>query len=107
MNRQLVSSSNLLSVGYDPASQTLEVEFQDGSVYQYYNVGQSMHDQLMAAPSKREIPCISDQALLSIFSCRIGGDIWRVLVSSWRLRIVNLSCATYRNRHNFASVRPC
>jgi hypothetical protein len=52
MNRQIVSSSNLLSVGYDPASQTLEVEFKNGSVYQYYNVGQSTRDELMAAPSK-------------------------------------------------------
>lgn len=50
--RQPVASSNLASVGYDPQSQTLEVEFQDGSVYQYYNVPQGIFDALMSAPSK-------------------------------------------------------
>lgn len=52
MDRKVVSSSSIVSVGYDPPSETLEVEFQNGSVYQYYNVGQSAYDQLMAAPSK-------------------------------------------------------
>lgn len=52
MDRQIVSSSNIVSVGYDSTSETLEVEFQNGSVYQYYNVSQSTYDELMAAPSK-------------------------------------------------------
>lgn len=52
MDRQSVSSSNIVSVGYDPASETLEIEFQSGGVYQYYNVGQSTYDEFMAAPSK-------------------------------------------------------
>jgi len=51
MERAPVSSSNLASVGYDPASQTLEVEFNNSGVYQYYNVPQFMYDQLMQAPS--------------------------------------------------------
>ncbi len=52
MNRQPVQSSNLRSVGYDPASQALEVEFQDGSVYQYSGVPASEYSGLMAASSK-------------------------------------------------------
>ena len=52
MDRQIVSSSNIVSVGYDAASETLEVEFQNGSVYQYYNVGQNTYDELMTAQSK-------------------------------------------------------
>jgi hypothetical protein len=52
VDRQSVSSSNIVSVGYDSASQTLEVEFQSGAVYQYYNVGQGTYDEFMAAPSK-------------------------------------------------------
>jgi KTSC domain len=52
MNRDPVSSSNLASVGYDEQSQTLEVEFAGGSVYQYYNVGKELFDQFMTAPSK-------------------------------------------------------
>lgn len=52
MNRELVRSSNLRSVGYDPASKVLEIEFQDGSVYQYSGVPATEHSGLMAAPSK-------------------------------------------------------
>lgn len=52
MQREPVSSSNIASVGYDAGSQTLEVEFQDGYVYQYYNVPQGIYDELMSAPSK-------------------------------------------------------
>ncbi|MFK4061282.1 KTSC domain-containing protein [Brucella anthropi] len=52
MQRDLVSSSNILSIGYDEASQTLEVEFQNSGIYQYYNVPLHIYDQLMAAPSK-------------------------------------------------------
>jgi len=52
MEREAVSSSNLASVGYNPDSETLEVEFaKTGKVYEYYNVPQFMFDRLMAAPS--------------------------------------------------------
>jgi hypothetical protein len=52
VEREPVSSSNIASVGYDPGSETLEVEFLDGYVYQYYNVPQGIYDELMGAPSK-------------------------------------------------------
>lgn len=52
MDRQSVSSTNVVSVGYDPESQTLEVEFYNGGVYQYYNIGQGVYDAFMSAPSK-------------------------------------------------------
>lgn len=52
MDRRPVQSSNLRSVGYDLASQVLEVEFHDGSVYQYHGVPSPVHAGLMAAPSK-------------------------------------------------------
>lgn len=51
MNRQKVDSSDLASVGYDPQAQTLEVEFNHGEVYQYYNVPKSVYDGLMNASS--------------------------------------------------------
>jgi len=51
MQRQAVSSSNLRSVGYDLSSQTLEIEFKDGSVYQYFGVPQSVYSGLMSASS--------------------------------------------------------
>ena len=51
MDRVRVSSSNLASVGYDPATATLEVAFLDGSVYQYFNVPAYVHAGLMSAAS--------------------------------------------------------
>ena len=51
MIRQPVSSSNIKSVGYDPDSTLLEIEFHDGSIYQYSKVPQSVHTALMTAAS--------------------------------------------------------
>ena len=51
MERQPVVSSNLMSVGYEPASETLEVEFKNGRIYQYYNVPQVVFDMLIMASS--------------------------------------------------------
>lgn len=51
MERQHVSSSNIRSIGYDEDSQTLEVEFNNGGVYEYLGVPPSEHDALMQAPS--------------------------------------------------------
>ena len=52
MNRTPVTSSNLASVGYDPNSLTLEVEFKNGSVYQYFDVPDHTFQGLMRASSK-------------------------------------------------------
>ena len=51
MNRTPVSSSNVASVGYDPNTLTLEVEFKDGSVYQYFDVPETVYQELMRASS--------------------------------------------------------
>ena len=51
MNRDRVTSSNVASVGYDPATLTLEVEFKNGSIYQYFNVPRGLYKDLMAAAS--------------------------------------------------------
>ncbi len=50
--KQSVASTNLQSVGYDEGTQTLEVQFVSGRVYQYYGVPENMHTQLMRAASK-------------------------------------------------------
>lgn len=52
MERYSVASSNIASIGYDAPSQTLEVEFLSGTIYQYYGVPGNMYDQLMQAGSK-------------------------------------------------------
>ena len=50
MTRTAVTSSNLRSVGYDPASRILEIEFKNG-VYQYADVPLEVYEALMAAAS--------------------------------------------------------
>ncbi len=52
MDKQNVASSNVKAVGYDDRTQTLEVEFLNGRVYQYYGVPQNMHSQFIQVPSK-------------------------------------------------------
>ena len=52
MDKHNVPSSLVRAVGYDEPAETLEVEFQNGRVYQYYGVPEQMHTQFMAAPSK-------------------------------------------------------
>lgn len=54
MDRLLVNSSNIVSVGYDVAGGVLEVEFQSGKIYQYLQVPESMYQDLMTASSKGE-----------------------------------------------------
>jgi DNA helicase HerA-like ATPase len=50
MERITVTSSTVVSLGYEAATETLEVEFKNG-VYQYYNVPQSIYDQMITSES--------------------------------------------------------
>jgi hypothetical protein len=52
MDRTPVRSSNIRSVGYDPASRTLEVEFQNGGLYRYSGVPETIYHGFMRAASK-------------------------------------------------------
>lgn len=52
MDRDPVVSSNIRSVGYDPTSSILEVEFNSGSIYQYLDVPENEYEGLMNAASK-------------------------------------------------------
>ncbi len=52
MRRVSVVSSNLRSVGYDPVTRVLEVEFHGGGIYLYYGVPEHVHLGLMGAASK-------------------------------------------------------
>lgn len=51
MKRQSVESSNLESIGYDAENEILEVEFKHGGVYQYFDVPENVHKELMNADS--------------------------------------------------------
>lgn len=54
MNRTPVSSSNIQSIGYDPQTATLEVEFTSGEVYQYFNVPEYLYQQFLNTSSHGE-----------------------------------------------------
>lgn len=45
-------SSNIYKIGYEPSTSTLEVEFQDRSVYQYFDVPEQIWQGFKAADSK-------------------------------------------------------
>jgi len=49
MERQRISSSNIRAIGYQ--NSTLEVEFNNGKIYQYYNVPENIYHGLMNASS--------------------------------------------------------
>lgn len=51
INHTRVQSSNITSIGYDSPSQTLEIVFNSGSVYQYYNISENLFENLRDAPS--------------------------------------------------------
>ena len=50
MHRHHVRSSSLASVGFDPATNELEIEFREGGVYRYA-VPRRIHSELMASES--------------------------------------------------------
>ena len=52
MKRMSLHSASLKSAGYSGHSHVLELEFQDGHVYQYLEVPRSVFDHLLKAISK-------------------------------------------------------
>ena len=51
MERVAVNSSNILEIGYDEGSQTLEILFKNDRAYQYFAVPHQVADELMNAAS--------------------------------------------------------
>lgn len=46
-----VESSNIAAVGYDPETQVLDIEFNNGARYSYDDVPKRVYDELLNAPS--------------------------------------------------------
>lgn len=46
------TSSNVARISYEINSLTLEVEFHNGGMYQYYEVGSTVWEDFKSAPSK-------------------------------------------------------
>lgn len=66
MKRMPVTSSNVVSIGYEEETHTVEVEFKGMSVYQYQGVPPDVYESFMAAGSKgsfvqrtlKRFPCV-------------------------------------------------
>lgn len=52
MDRTLVTSNAIASVGYDAAAARLEIEFTTGRVYEYDDVPRATYDWLMRVTNK-------------------------------------------------------
>jgi len=51
MERQEVNSSNIASIGYDPETSVLEIEFRGSGIYEYYDIPRDVHEKFARAPS--------------------------------------------------------
>jgi len=51
IQRKRVASSDIASIGYDEATETLEIEFHATGVYRYFSVSKSVADECCASPS--------------------------------------------------------
>jgi len=51
VDRKSVVSSNIVSVGYDPEKQDMEVEFKGGSTYTYHGVSELDYKDFINAES--------------------------------------------------------
>ena len=52
MERKQVKSSNVASIGYDDNSATLEIEFLNNSIYQYFDVPKHIFTELISTDSQ-------------------------------------------------------
>ena len=52
MQRFPIPSTEFTQVGYQEDSETLEIQFVKGGVYQFFNVPSSVFDEFMSAPSR-------------------------------------------------------
>jgi hypothetical protein len=48
MKRHHVTSSMAVSVGFDPDTSTLEIEFHSGEIWQYHRVTEDMYNEMMS-----------------------------------------------------------
>ncbi len=51
MDRTSVTSRSIASVGYEADTMTLEIEFSNGRVYDYFDVPYTAYQELLGAPS--------------------------------------------------------
>ena len=78
VEKQRVSSSTVISIGYDAPTQTLEIEFGSGRVYQYYGVPDHTHAEIMEASSKRPVLQYAHQECVPTLARGVGNGLHAV-----------------------------
>jgi hypothetical protein len=73
MDRKEVESSQLKSVGYDAEKQVLEIEFKNGGVYQYFDVPEHIHRELMAGTKLVKEGAIEKASIGRYFGQQVRG----------------------------------
>ena len=51
IERQPMSSSDIAAIGYDEATETLEIEFHATGIYRYFSVPKPVSDEFRRTPS--------------------------------------------------------
>jgi hypothetical protein len=51
VTRLPVTSTSIRSIGFDPDTKTLEIEFPDGQIYEYFGVAENVFIRLTSATS--------------------------------------------------------
>jgi hypothetical protein len=57
IERQPVVSSDIASIGYDAASETLEIEFKATGLYRYFSVPKTVAEDFQRTPSPGKFFC--------------------------------------------------
>jgi len=52
MNRESIDSSMMLSIGYDPGTSILEIEFKGGEIWQYFDFPETIWYEFESSDSK-------------------------------------------------------
>ncbi len=52
MNRESIDSSMMLSIGYDPDTSILEIEFNGGEIWQYFDFPETIWYEFESSDSK-------------------------------------------------------
>jgi hypothetical protein len=69
MNRYAVNDRNIISVGYDEITKTLEIEFKLQAIHQYFDVSLNEFVALMKAPEIETyyFDCVYSQYHFNVF----------------------------------------
>jgi hypothetical protein len=51
LERTAVNSTNVRAIGYDAQTQTLEIEYASGMIYQYFDVSESVYLEVINSSS--------------------------------------------------------